>query len=104
MFSNECIDYTIKLIRNIIADEPLSNISSSLTIDELYEYARFHKIEAIAYTALEKIDIDNKNEKLATFKNSFYQNVVISIRQEHYYDIVEKAFAEKGILFVPMKD
>ena len=103
MFSSECIEYTIKLIRNVIADEPLCEIPQSVSLTELYQYAKFHKVEAIVSTALDKLDIQNSEEKLQSFKNIFYQNAVISIRQNYYYDMVEKAFAEKGVLFAPMK-
>lgn len=102
MYSDECIGYTIKLIRNVIADEPLCEIPQSLSLSELIKYAKHHKVETIVYNALEKLDLKN-SEEFQSIKNSFYQNAVIAIRQNYYYDIVEKAFSEKDVLFAPMK-
>lgn len=103
MFSNDCIEYSIKLIKNVFVGEPLCDIPPSLTINELYQYAKFHKIEVIIYTALKKLNIQNAEKDLELFNNAFYQNIAISIRQDYYYNMVASAFRENGVFFVPMK-
>lgn len=103
MFSKVTIDYTIKLIKEFLDGTHLSDIPEELDFDELYQFARFHKVEVMVYAALKKIDIEEKEEKLRKFENLFYQNLLISEKQNYYYDLVEAAFSEAGIMLVPLK-
>ena len=103
MFSETVIGYTIKLIKNFLDGEPLPVLPEEMDFDELYQFARFHKVEVMVYTALKKLDVENKVEKLKKFENLFYQNILISEKQKSCYELAEKAFIKEGIMFVPLK-
>lgn len=93
-------DYTVHLLRCSMTGEIPKPIPEEISIRDLFEFCKNHKIENTVYYPLKKIC---STENMAEFEKSHFLAVVLDVNQDEALKKVSKALEQNKIKYMPLK-
>ncbi len=98
------VDYLIHLLRCAINEDVPSDFPQDLDFNEFFKLCRAHRLENIVYIMLKKTDMSRIPQQDAkNLKSAYMQTMMITATQQHYLELVEKAFEESSIDYLVLK-
>lgn len=96
--------YLIYLCRCTIEGRNAEYVPEWLDLNEFLEFCLNHKLENIAYFALNNTDAHKLDEEIwLIFEDLYLQDVLIDATQQYHLDIIKDAFNKNGIKYIVLK-
>lgn len=101
--NNTCSAYCIELIRCLLQEKEIPKLPDSVSLQELYDFAKLHNVEAMVFHALEQLEMDNENDAWQNWQNRAAMILTQSIVQLAERDMLFSALTDAGIKLLPVK-
>ena len=104
MTSNSaCALYCIDLIRCLLQEKEIPQLPDTVSLQELYDFAKLHNVEAMVFHALEQLEMDEQDAVWQNWQNRAAMILTQSIVQLAERDMLFSALTEAGIKLLPVK-
>lgn len=104
MENNMYTEYLIELCKSVIENRDPQPIPEDIDCMKFFEFCVAHKLENIAYSALQRLGDTPMEKKVWEIFGEKYQQGILNDAAQHYYlDMVTDAFNKNNINFVVMK-
>jgi len=101
--NRECAYYCIAVIRAVMQERLIPAMPETLSLAELYGFARLHGVEAMVYHGLCQLDMDSQDPVWMDWENRAAMLMTQSIVQLTERDMLLSALPEAGIELLPVK-
>ena len=99
----ETAQYLLHLLKAVLYGTIPKEKPESISFDEIFEFAKFHSVECMAYYAIEQLEKQPEEILKQKWKNIRDQNIVKSFVQISEKNTILAAFENKGIDVLPLK-
>ncbi len=99
----ETAQYLLHLLRAVLYGTMPQEKPEGISFDEIFEFAKFHSVECMAYYAIEQLEEQPEEILKQKWKNIRDQNIVKSFVQISEKNNILTAFANRGIDVLPLK-
>lgn len=101
--NKECAAYCIDLIRAVMKEETPPEVPETLSLGELYEFAKLHGVEAMVYHGLDGLNVDREDPVWRNWENRAAMLLTQSIVQLGERDALFAQLPAAGIKILPVK-
>lgn len=101
--NNACSAYCIELIRCLMQEKEIPQLPDTVSLQELYDFAKLHNVEAMVFRALEQLEMDEQDAVWQNWQNRAAMILTQSIVQLAERDMLFFALTEAGIQLLPVK-
>ena len=104
MTSNSaCALYCIDLIRCLLQEKEIPQLPDTVSLQELYDFAKLHNVETMVFHALEQLEMDDNDPLWQNWQNRAAMILTQSIVQLAERDMLFSALTDAGIKLLPVK-
>ena len=101
--NSACAMYCIDLIRCLLQEKEIPQLPDTVSLQELYAFAKLHNVEAMVFHGLEQLGMDNTNPIWQDWQNRSAMLLTQGIVQMADRDTLFSALTEAGIKLLPVK-
>lgn len=96
-------DYLLSLIRSTVRNEMPMEKPEDVSWRDLYDLAKYHQVEELAFFSIEKLDKKPEGEDASLWRGGHERNEVIDVLQREEAKLIIDASSKKGIGILPLK-
>lgn len=98
------IKYLVHLLRCAVSGEQAQDMPEGMDAQKLFKLSRYHKVENVAYMALEKTDTSKIPQGVYKLFQEFYNHAItVEATQQYYLEQMLDEFEAEGIDYLVLK-
>ena len=103
MIKMQSATYCIDVIRNLMQEKEIPQLPDTVSLQELYAFAKLHNVEAMVFHGLEQLQPDEADPVWQDWQNRAAMLLTQSVVQLAERDALFAAFPAAGIRLLPVK-
>lgn len=103
MTRNQVADYTISLLRSVFRGEQLPEKPAGIGFEEVYNFAKFHCVEGMAFYAIEQLQEQPEPQLFQEWQANRDGNIIKTMNQLAELESISELLSQAQIKHLPLK-